>query len=76
MASFAEIATSRYATILYDFSFIFALTGIYLVVKKRYLNSFQKYGLYLLMIGVILRILLLTIDYLHMLLSGTHFIKG
>ena len=40
MLTFSEIVISRYATIAFDFAFIFALTGIYLVQKKRMLNYF------------------------------------
>ena len=71
--TFNEIVTSRHATILFDFCFVFALTGIYLVQKKRLLNYFQRYGMVLLMVGVLFRILLLTVDYFNMLLSDSHF---
>ena len=75
MTSFTEIVTSRYATVLFDFCFIFAFTGIYLVQKKRMLNSFQRYGMILLLIGTLFRIIILTVDYVHLLINDTHFIK-
>ena len=40
MVTFAEVVTSREATILYDLGFIFAFTAVYLVQKKRLLNNF------------------------------------
>ena len=75
MNTFAWIATSREATILYDLCFIFALMGLYLVQKKRLLNYFQRYGLYLLFMGLVLRIVCLSLDYAHMLITNTHFIQ-
>ena len=39
------------------------------------LNLFQRYGMVLLMIGMLLRICLLTVDYTHMLITNEHFIK-
>ena len=40
MVTFAEIVTSREATMVYVFCFILAFIGIYYVQKKRMLNYF------------------------------------
>lgn len=72
--SFADVATSRYATVLFAFLFIFAFIGLYNVQKQRYLNSLQRYGMMLLMVGMQLRIVLLLIDYTNLLVNGHHFI--
>ena len=40
------------------------------------LNYFQRYGMVLLMVGILLRIVLLTIDYANMLIDGQHFIHS
>ena len=70
MVTIAEVFTSREATIFYVFSFTFAFFGIYFVQRKRMLNFFQRYGICLLMVGMILRIVSLTFDYTHMIISG------
>lgn len=75
MSTFAEIVTSRYATIFFAFAFIFAYAGIYMAQKRRSLNYFQRFGVVLLLIGMIIRILLLMVDYVHMLITNTHFIR-
>ena len=74
--TFEEVVTSRYATVLYNFAFMFSLLAIYLVQKRRMLNYFQRYGMVLLMVGILLRIVLLTIDYANMLIEGQHFIHS
>ena len=53
-----------------DFLFMWTFLGLLLISRKRELNFFQRSSLCLLAMGVILRVLLLSLDFIHLSNSG------
>ena len=65
-----QALSSRAFIGLCDVLFISALTGLYLISAKKQLNYFQSRAIYILAFGVVLRIILLSVDYWHIATSG------